>query len=60
MTKLTAKSAELPQVSCETPVSRSFGFGSGASGCLHVLYYLDTYHYETGYESLVSSVKVGN
>ena len=23
-------------------------------------YYLDTYHYETGYESLVSSVKVGN
>ena len=37
MTKLTAKSAELPQVSCETPVSRSFGFGSGASGCLYVL-----------------------
>ena len=37
MTKLTAKSAELPQVSCETPVSRSFGFGNGTSGCLHVL-----------------------
>ena len=37
MTKLTAKNAEMPQVPCEAPVSGSFGFGSGTSGCLHVL-----------------------
>ena len=50
MTKLTAKNTELPQVSCETrPV-------------VCMCYYLDTltYDYETGCESLVSSMKVGN
>ena len=61
MTKLTAKkkNAELPQVSYETLVSTSFGFGSGAL-VVCMCYYLDTYDYQTGYESFVSLVKVGN
>ena len=61
MTKLTAKNAELPKDLVKR-LSVEVSVLAMARPVVCMCYYLDTltYDYETGCESLVSSVKVGN
>ena len=60
MTKLMAKNAELPPYLVKRPTVEVSVVVVAHAVVSCVTTFSDTYDYQTGYESFVSSVKVGN